>query len=192
MEMFDLRADYKTLPDETLRRHFRRLIKRQRRFAAFTFALIIPAAIIYGMIGWANYFAAESAMFAFFDASSNAFFNYAAFAACGALLMADTTKLIVASPVVMILYMGLKFALFDSVSGDTFVMLAYLIVAAVITAKTVSDLNFMRKLPNFPFDGRKERIDFEGLTRDKMTENLLLLATQNPKNAKIRNNTKLA
>ena len=55
---------------------------------------------------------------------------------------------------VMILYMGLKFGLFDSVSGDTFVMLAYLIVAAVITAKTVSDLNFMRKLPNFPFDGR--------------------------------------
>ena len=46
MEMFDLRADYKTLPDETLRRHFRRLIKRQRRFAAFTFALLIPAAII--------------------------------------------------------------------------------------------------------------------------------------------------
>lgn len=73
MEMFDLRADYKTLPDETLRRHFRRLIKRQRRFAAFTFALLIPAAIIYGMMGWANYFAAESAMFAFFDASSNAF-----------------------------------------------------------------------------------------------------------------------
>lgn len=100
------------------------------------------------------------------------FFNYAAFAACGALLMADTTKLIVASPAVMILYMSLKFALFDSVSGDTFVMLAYLIVAAVITAKTVSDLNFMRKLPNFPFDGRKERIDFEGLSRDKMTENL--------------------
>jgi len=158
MEMFDLRADYKTLPDETLRRHFRRLIKRQRRFAAFTFALLIPAVIIYGMMGWANFFASESAMFAFFDASSNAFFNYAAFAACGALLMADTTKLIV--------------AFFDSVSGDTFVMLAYLIVAAVITAKTVSDLNFMRKLPNFPFDGRKERIDFEGLTRDKMTENL--------------------
>ena len=105
MEMFDLRADYKTLPDETLRRHFRRLIKRQRRFSAFTFALLIPAAILYGMIGWANYFAAESAMFAFFDASSNAFFNYAAFAACGALLMADTTKLIVASPAVMILYM---------------------------------------------------------------------------------------
>ena len=127
MEMFDLRADYKTLPDETLRRHFRRLIKRQRRFAAFTFALLI-----YGMMGWANFFAAESAMFAFFDASSNAFFNYAAFAASGALLMADTTKLIVASPAVMILYMSLKFALFDSVSGDTFVMLAYLIVAAVI------------------------------------------------------------
>ena len=49
MEMFDLRADYKTLPDETLRRHFRRLIKRQRRFAAFTFALLIPAVIIYSM-----------------------------------------------------------------------------------------------------------------------------------------------
>ena len=107
MEMFDLRADYKTLPDETLRRHFRRLIKRQRRFAVFTFALLIPAVIIYGMMGWANFFASESAMFAFFDASSNAFFNYVAFAACGALLMADTTKLIVASPAVMILYLSL-------------------------------------------------------------------------------------
>ncbi len=55
----------------------------------------------------------------------------------------------------MILYMGLKFALFDSVSGDTFVMLAYLVVAAVITAKTVSDLNFMRKLPTFPSTAEK-------------------------------------
>lgn len=180
MEMFDLRADYKTLPDETLRRHFRRLIKRQRRFAAFTFALLIPAAIIYGMMGWANFFASESAMFAFFDASSNAFFNYVAFAACGALLMADTTKLIVASPAVMILYMGLKFALFYSVSGDTFLMLAYLIVAAIITAKTVSDLNFMRKLSNFPFDGRMERIRFEGLNREQLVDDLQkLLDNQN-------------
>ena len=101
-------------------------------------------------------------MFAFFDASSNAFLTMWRLPPAVLLLMADTTKLIVASPVVMILYMGLKFALFESVSGDTFVMLAYLIVAAVITAKTVSDLNFMRKLSNFPFDGRKERIDFEG------------------------------
>lgn len=133
MEMFNLREDYKTLPNETLRKFYRNLVKRQHRFAA-----------------------------------------------CGALLMADTTKLIVASPAVMILYMCLKFGLFESVSGDTFVMLAYLIAAAVITAKTVSDLNFMRKLPNFPFDGRKERIDFEGLTRDKMTENLQkLLDNQN-------------
>lgn len=90
-----------------------------------------------------------------FDASSNAFFNYAAFAACGALLMADTTKLIVASPVVMILYMGLKFALFDSVSGDTFVMLAYLIVAAVITAKLCLTLISCVNSPTFPLTAEK-------------------------------------
>lgn len=155
MEMFDLRADYKTLPDETLRRHFRRLIKRQRRFAAFTFALLIPAAIIYGMMGWANYFAAESAMFAFFDVSSNAFFNYVAFAASGALLVADTVKLIAASPAVMILYMGLKIGLFDSVSGDTFVMLAYLIVAAVITAKLCLTLISCVNSPTFPSTAEK-------------------------------------
>lgn len=171
MEMFNLREDYKTLPDETLRKFYRNLVKRQRRLAAVTFAFIVPAMLVYGMMGWVNFLVAEWNGFAFFDTSSNAFFNYVAFAACGALLMADTAKLIAASPAVMILYMGLKFGLFDSVSGDTFAMLAYLIIAAV-TTKTVSDLNFMRKLPNFPFDGRKERIDFEGLTRDKMTENL--------------------
>ncbi|WP_294586242.1 hypothetical protein [Ruminococcus sp.] len=172
MEMFNLREDYKTLPDETLRKFYRNLVKRQRRLAAVTFAFIVPAMLVYGMMGWVNFLVAEWNGFAFFDTSSNAFFNYVAFAACGALLMADTAKLIAASPAVMILYMGLKFGLFDSVSGDTFAMLAYLIIAAAVTTKTVSDLNFMRKLPNFPFDGRKERIDFEGLTRDKMTENL--------------------
>lgn len=172
MEMFDLKEEYKTLPNETLRKYYKKLAKRQRRLSAITFAFFVPAMLFYGMMGWVNFFNSEWNRFSFFDASSNAFFNYVAFAASGALLMADTAKLIAASPAVMILYMGLKFGLFDSVSGDTFVMLAYLIVAAVITAKTVSDLNFMRKLPNFPFDGRKERIDFEGLTRDKMTENL--------------------
>lgn len=180
MEMFDLKEEYKTLPNETLRKYYKKLTKRQHRLAAITFVFLVPAMLVYGMLGWANFLASEWNRFSFFDASSNAFFNYVAFAASGALLMADTAKLIAASPAVMILYMGLKFGLFDSVSGDTFVMLAYLIVAAVITAKTVSDLNFMRKLPNFPFDGRKERIDFEGLTRDKMTENLQkLLDNQN-------------
>lgn len=180
MEMFDLKEEYKTLPNETLRKYYKKLAKRQRRLSAITFAFLVPAMLVYGMMGWANFLASESGLFRTFDSGSNAFFNYVAFAASGALLMADTAKLIAASPAVMMLYMALKFGLFDSVSGDTFVMLAYLIVAAVITAKTVSDLNFMRKLPNFPFDGRKERIDFEGLTRDKMTENLQkLLDNQN-------------
>lgn len=172
METFDLKEEYKTLPNETLRKYYKKLTKRQHRLSAITFAFLVPAMLVYGMLGWVNFFTAEWNGFSFFDTSSNAFFNYVAFAACGALLMADTTKLIAASPAVMILYIGLKFALFDSVSGDTFVMLAYLIAAAIITAKAVSDLNFMRKLPNFPFDGRQERIDFEGLSRDKMADNL--------------------
>ena len=110
-----------------------------------------------------------------------------AFAACGSLLMADTTKLIVASPAVMILYMGLKFALFDSVSGDTFVMLAYLIAAAVSPQKPCLTLISCVNSPTFPFDGRKERIDFEGLTRDKMTENLQKLL-DNQKDDKVITN----
>lgn len=180
MEMFNLREDYKTLPDETLRKFYRNLVKRQHRLAAVTFAFIVPAMLVYGMMGWVNFLVAEWNGFAFFDTSSNAFFNYVAFAACGALLMADTAKLIAASPAVMILYIGLKAALFDKITGDTFLMLAYLIVAAIITAKTVSDLNFMRKLSNFPFDGRMERIRFEGLNREQLVDDLQkLLDNQN-------------
>lgn len=172
MEMFNLKEDYKTLPDETLRKFYRKLVKRQRRFAAVPFALIIPAGLFYGMMGWVNFLAAEWNGFAFFDTSSNAFVNYVIFAVCGAMLSSDTLKIIAASPAVMILYIGLKAALFDKITGDTFLMLAYLIVAAIITAKTVSDLNFMRKLSNFPFDGRMERIRFEGLTREQLVDDL--------------------
>lgn len=93
-------------------------------------------------------------MFAFFDASSNAFFNYAAFAACGALLMADTTKLIVASCRDDIIY-GSEIRPFDSVSGDTFVMLAYLIAAAVITAKLCLTLISCVNSPTFPSTAEK-------------------------------------
>lgn len=172
MEMFNLREDYKTLPDETLRRHFRRLIRRQRRFAAVPFAFIVPAMIIYGMIGWVNFFTAEWNRFSFFDTSSNAFVNYVIFAVCGAMLSSDTLKIIAASPAVMILYIGLKAALFDKITGDTFLMLAYLAIAAFIVGKSVADLNFMRKLPNFPFDGRMERIRFEGLNREQLVDDL--------------------
>ncbi len=172
MEMFNLREDYKTLPDETLRKFYRNLVKRQHRFAAVPFALIIPAGLFYGMMGWVNFLVAEWNGFAFFDTSSNAFVNYAIFAVCGAMLSSDTLKIIAASPAVMILYIGLKAALFDKITGDTFLMLAYLAIAAFIVGKSVSDLNFMRKLPNFPFDGRMERIRFEGLNREQLVDDL--------------------
>ena len=100
MEMFDLKEEYKTLPNETLRKHYKKLTKRQRRLSAITFAFLVPAMLVYGMLGWANFLASEWSRFSFFDASSNAFFNYVAFAASGALLMADTAKLIAASPAV--------------------------------------------------------------------------------------------
>lgn len=172
MEMFNLREDYKTLPDETLSKFYRNLVKRQHRLAAVPFALIIPAGLFYGMMGWVNFLVAEWNGFAFFDTSSNAFVNYAIFAVCGAMLSSDTLKIIAASPAVMILYIGLKAALFDKITGDTFLMLAYLAIAAFIVGKSVSDLNFMRKLPNFPFDGRMERIRFEGLNREQLVDDL--------------------
>lgn len=73
MEMFDLRADYKTLPDETLRRHFRRFIKRQRRFAAFTFCVAYSCGYNIRNDRMGELFCGGKCDVRIFDASSNAF-----------------------------------------------------------------------------------------------------------------------
>lgn len=51
MEMFDLKEEYKTLPNETLRKYYKKLAKRQRRLSAITFAFLVPAMLVYGMMG---------------------------------------------------------------------------------------------------------------------------------------------
>ena len=56
METFDLKEEYKTLPNETLRKYYKKLTKRQHRLAAITFAFLVPAMLVYGMLGWVNFF----------------------------------------------------------------------------------------------------------------------------------------
>lgn len=172
MEIMNIREDWNTIPDSSLRKLYRSLTKRQRFLAYIPVACIFPAMIVYGMYGWVSYFVAEYALFRSFDTGVTGIINYVAFAICGVLMSSNKVKTIIATPIAMLGYIALKGALFDSFSFDTFIMLVYLIIACAFTAKTVADLNFLRSLPNFPFDQRDDRIKFEGLTRDEMVENL--------------------
>lgn len=163
MEIMNIREDWNTIPDSSLRKLYRSLTKRQRFLAYIPVACIFPAMIVYGMYGWVSYFVAEYALFRSFDTGVTGIINYVAFAICGVLMSSNKVKTIIATPIAMLGYIALKGALFDSFSFDTFIMLVYLIIACAFTAKTVADLNFLRSLPNFPFDQRDDRIKFEGL-----------------------------
>lgn len=172
MEIMNIREDWNTLPDSSLRKLYRSLIKSQRRLAFFPVGCLFPAMLVYGFIGWVDFFVSEFYSFSTFDTTVTGIIGYFVFALCGVLMSAKRVKTLILTPLVMAVHILLKLVLFYKLTYDTIAMLCYLIAACAYTAKTVSDLNFLRSLPNFPFDGRDDRIKFEGLTRDEMVKNL--------------------
>ena len=172
MECINIREDWQTIPDETLRKLYKRLIKRQDRLAKIPVWTLLPAGIVYGMIGWVGFLAAEASLFSSVDTTVTGFINYVFFALCGVLMSLDKPVIISCIPVLMALYICVKLIVFGSFSFDTLAMLLYLVCACIAVSKAVSDLNFLRGLPNFPFDRRMERIQFDGLTRDEMVKHL--------------------
>ncbi len=172
MECFNIREDWQTIPDENLRKLYNRLIKRQNRLAKLPVWTLLPAGIVYGMIGWVGFLVSEANLFSYVDTKVTGIINYVFFALCGVLMSLDMPLIVAGIPVLMALYICVKLIVFNSFSFDTIAMLFYLVFACIAVSKTVSDLNFLRGLPNFPFDRRMERIQFEGLTRDEMVKHL--------------------
>lgn len=160
-------AEWRTLPDNDLRRIYRKLTKRQRIMTAVTWIPLLPAAIIYGVIGWASFIASELMLFrSFVDTGVTGFLDFLFFSLCGAALSSRNERTFIFIPFAYIVCEAFKYLVFGNFSG--ILQLCYLIAASIILKPTVSDLNYLRSLPTFPFSTRQREINISGMDRDKM------------------------
>ncbi len=163
------REEWQTMPDEDLKDIYRKKLRIQKTLAGFTWLPLLPAGVICGIGGWAGFLASEHSLFGYItDGGASTFLFFAAFALCGALMMSKSPKAFFAVPFVML--GGIVFK--KSVYGGSYLigvlMLAYITAACIALHFVVSDLNFLRKLPNFPFAKRRDEINFNAMNRDVM------------------------
>ena len=133
--MEDLHEDWVTMPDEELADIYRKRLKEQKRLARMTFIPLLPALVIYGFIGWTSFLVYEASGFvkgAMSFTVGRAFY-YIGFAVSGAMV-----------PFVIFL--------FNELSAEILLMLAYLLFVYFRLGVVLSDLDLLRSLPRFPFD----------------------------------------
>lgn len=146
--------DWQTMPDEDLKRIYTGLKKKQRRHAVVSWIILLPALLVYGMIGWITFFVAEFGLFR--GGASNAACGMLFFillAVCGVFFNFDNERQL--RPVLFIMPVGgvLIFLLFGMISPLPFIMEVYVVIVYIKLRKLLKDLNFLRSLPSFPFEG---------------------------------------
>lgn len=93
-------------------------------------------------------------------------------AVCGILMTSKSEKVIAFLPAVMILEAVVKYVAIKKISIFTYLMIAYVIVSAVILFRGIKILNYLRTLPDFPFDERTETIKNMEMSRQKVADDL--------------------
>lgn len=152
--MEDFYEDWQTMPDEDLKRIYTNLKKKQRRHAVVSWVILLPALVIYGFMGWVTFFVTELGLIQ--TGAGNAACGCLFFillAVCGVFFNFDTERQL--RPVLFIMPVGglLVFLLFGMISPLPIVMEIYVIVMYFKLRKLLKDLNFLRGLPSFPFEG---------------------------------------
>lgn len=170
--MEDFRENWQTMPDEDLRKIYTGLVKTQRRLANVTWALLLPALVIYGILGWASIISMEAGGFRAMSGVSGGVLYYIAFAICGALIAtAKPPKhwgMLAIVPVSAVIVEDL----YGVVSMEPIVMELYLIYACARVHLVIKDIDFLKELPTFPFLGQRQDMDMSGLTREGMLKRL--------------------
>ena len=177
-----LYAYWATMPDEFLREKYRVLKRRQRWLAGIPFWAFVPAMTIYGIIGWGEFFASEYVQFtASYMTTINMMFPIL-FLIAGIFLVDKEPRHLIRAPIIfgigvlmrILLYIALPLwlNLQSSLELPLYVPLMelYLIGAVAVLRPTVSDLNFLRSLPAFPFDARRLDLDLSGMSRDQVLQ----------------------
>lgn len=172
-DRFNIKEDWQIMPDEELRREYKRLLRLQRILSGITWAPLLPAGVYYGMTGWTSFFASEYSLFrGFDDCGTTGFVSFFIFAFCGVILSSKNTAIFKFIPLMFVGGEVMALLIFRSIPSISVLMLAYVIIASCFVHKAVEDLNFLRELPNFPFLKRRDEMNFSAMKRDDMCKYL--------------------
>lgn len=153
--MDDFRECWQTMPDDDLREIYRSKLKAYKRLGTIAFAPLLPAWIIYGFLGWTGFFSLEMSGFqGGFSAPVGGAFYYLALAVSSVFMRTASVKnrwLIFVPMVVTVPFVAWMFGYF---SIEPVIMVIFLGYAYRRMGMLMPDLEFLRELPNFPFNNR--------------------------------------
>ena len=164
--MTDFMTEWKTMPDEELRKIYLHRLRLQKFLAWIPVALIVPAMIMYGFLGWLTTIVALG--FHFIDTSVLGFLDFVAFAVCGVIYTTRNPKTLKFIPLIMLMHIILKLLITRTFTIISVVFLIYTAFASFFLRQIVSELEYMRTFPNFPFTKTKKEIALNGMTHDQM------------------------
>ncbi|MGN0595322.1 MAG: hypothetical protein ACI4I6_09195 [Hominimerdicola sp.] len=164
--------DSAIMPDKELKQIFKKKCRYQHIIASIPFIVLLPALLYYGMKGWVTTLLTMYSSLKYFDTSVVGVIDFFLFTLCGALMTTKNIKTLWFTMFGMVLYTCLKFAVTQTVFLSTLLIMLYTVCACLELTVIVKDLNYLRSLPNFPFDHRNESIHFDSLTRPQMAKYL--------------------
>ncbi len=164
------RDDWLTIPDEELRTIYRRLEKERRLYGAVCVPVLIIAMLSYGIMGWSSFLMAEYVQFRAVSNDGSGILFYLAFFVSGCLINISVRKdlwlILLPVPIVTAVVAGL----FSYVSLEPVIMEIVLVIFFFRLAKILSDLEFLKRLPSYPFIGFREYGDISVMPRDKQVK----------------------
>ena len=152
--MEELNDCWMTMPDEELSAIYRKRLKEQKRLARMTFIPLLPALVIYGFIGWTSFLSYEHSGFmpGSMSFTVGRAFYYIGFAISGAMISTASIKRRWLIFIPTVLALPFVIFLFNELSAEILLMLAYLLFVYFRLGTVLSDLDLLRSLPRFPFD----------------------------------------
>lgn len=162
-EQIDFEKECYTLPNEELRKIYTSLRRQQNRWSKIPAYVFVPAFLFYGIAGW----------FAFFGAglvNGRGLLDFINITICAIFMTSRNPKTLSAVPFIMLILSSIKLCFFGHVNIITALAILYTFIFGEKLRRTVIKLNFLRGLPNYPFESRQMEMNFNALSRQKMLE----------------------
>lgn len=137
-----------------LREHYRHIKRCRRMLASIPVVLLLPSAIIYGLISWGEIFVLLE--YHVNILSSLDFIDFIIFAFCGALYSVEKKNSPLYAFVLMLLYTLAKCITDKAFHIIPISMCVYLAATSIIQYFLTKEMLYMRTLPQYPFSDRNE------------------------------------
>lgn len=156
-------SKYQALPNSELRIVYKRLLKRQKLLSKIPMWILVPATVVYVISGWFAAMVSETAL-----GGIAGFLDFVFFFAAGLLMTDKNPTAVKIIPVGFVFAEVLKTFIAAKLSSVSVIMAVYLAAACFILSGDIKLLNFLRSLPDFPFEAKQQETAFNGMSRKQV------------------------